>query len=95
MAVFPFTPTLYPFATDSQYRDYGCSNINHPIFLKITIMAKKEKRFEVVYKDGSQLADGGYRQILVNKETGVNYLSWKNGYGAGITPLLDSDGKVS
>ena len=34
------------------------------------------------------------RQILVDKETGVNYLCWKSGYGAGITPLLDSEGKV-
>ena len=36
----------------------------------------------------------GVRQILVDKETGVHYLAWKSGYGAGITPLLDSDGKV-
>lgn len=36
----------------------------------------------------------GIRQILVDKETGVNYLCWKSGYGAGITPLLDSEGKV-
>ena len=38
--------------------------------------------------------DEGVRQILVDKETGVNYLCWKSGYGAGITPLLDSEGKV-
>ena len=57
-------------------------------------MAKKENRFEVVYKDGTQLGDEGYRQILVDKETGVHYLLWKSGYGAGITPLLDSEGKV-
>lgn len=57
-------------------------------------MAKKDTRFEVVYKDGGQLRDEGYRQILVDKETGVNYLLWKSGYGAGITPLLDSEGKV-
>ena len=57
-------------------------------------MAKKEKRFEIVFKDGSQLADEGLRQILVDKETGVNYLCWKAGYAAGITPLLDSEGKV-
>jgi hypothetical protein len=57
-------------------------------------MAKKENRFEVIYKDGSQLTDEGTRQILVDRETGVNYLAWKAGYGAGITPLLDSDGKV-
>ena len=57
-------------------------------------MAKKEQRFEVIYKDGSQLSDEGLRQILVDKETGVHYLVWKSGYGAGMTPLLDSDGKV-
>jgi hypothetical protein len=53
---------------------------------------KKEERFEVIYKDGSELKNGGIRQILLDKETGVNYLLWKAGYGAGITPLLDSDG---
>ena len=57
-------------------------------------MAKKEERFEVIFRDGSQLKDEGVRQILVDKETGVNYLCWKSGYGAGITPLLDSEGKV-
>ena len=57
-------------------------------------MAKKEERFEVTFRDGSQLKDEGVRQILVDKETGVNYLCWKSGYGAAITPLLDSGGKV-
>ena len=57
-------------------------------------MAKQEERFEVVYKDGSEMKNSGVRQIIVDKETGVNYLAWKAGYGAGITPLLDSDGKV-
>ena len=37
-------------------------------------MAKKEERFEVTFRDGSQLKDEGVRQILVDKETGVNYL---------------------
>ena len=55
-------------------------------------MAKKEERFEVTFRDGSQLKDEGVRQILVDKETGVNYLCWKSGYGAAITPLLDSYG---
>ena len=49
-------------------------------------MAKKEERFEVIFRDGSSLKDDGVRQILVDKETGVNYLCWKSGYGAGITP---------
>ena len=57
-------------------------------------MARKENRFEVVYKDGSELKDGGSRQILVDRETGVNYIVWKSGYAGGITPLLDREGKV-
>ena len=57
-------------------------------------MAKTEERFEVVYTDGSQLKDSGIRQILIDRETGVNYLIWKSGYAGGITPLLDSEGKV-
>ncbi len=57
-------------------------------------MAKKENRFVVTFKDGSSMLEEGARQIIVDKETGVHYLSWKCGYGAGITPLLDADGKV-
>ena len=34
------------------------------------------------------------RQILVDGETGVNYLVWKSGYAGGITPFLDSEGIV-
>ena len=57
-------------------------------------MAKKEPGFEVIYKDGSSLKDSGVRQILVDKETGVNYLLWSAAYAGSITPLLDSDGNV-
>ena len=57
-------------------------------------MAKKEERVEVRVREGSSLKDEGVLQILVDKETGVNYLCWKSGYGAGITPLLDSEEKV-
>ena len=57
-------------------------------------MAKKENRFKVVFKDGSQLSDDGVRQVLVDMETGVNYLVWESGYAGGITPLLDSKGNV-
>ena len=58
-------------------------------------MGKKEERFEVVFTDGSQMKDSGMRQILVDGETGVNYLAWKSGYAGGITPLLDSEGNVA
>ena len=64
------------------------------ILMEVYEMAKKESRFEIVFKDGAQLKDDGLRQILVDTETGVNYLVWKSGYAGGITPLLDSDGKV-
>ena len=40
------------------------------------------------------MKESGARQILVDGETGVNYLVWKSGYAGGITPLLDSEGKV-
>lgn len=57
-------------------------------------MSKKDNRFEIVFKDGTAMNEEGVRQIMVDKETGVHYLCWKTGYGAGITPLLDSEGKV-
>lgn len=57
-------------------------------------MNKREDRFEIVFTEGSQMKESGMKQILVDRETGVHYLTWKSGYGAGITPLLDSDGKV-
>ena len=60
-------------------------------YAKKYFRSEKEERFEVTFRDGSQLKDEGVRQILVDKETGVNYLCWKSGYGAAITPLLDSE----
>ena len=46
-------------------------------------MAKKENRFTVTFRDGGQLSEEGVRQILVDTETGVNYLVWKSGYAGG------------
>ena len=56
-------------------------------------MAKDTDRFVIIHKEGSQIKDEGFRQIMVDKETGVTYLLWKAGYGSAITPLLDADGK--
>lgn len=53
----------------------------------------KEKRFEIIEEEGMSLSEGGKRQILRDKETGINYLYIRVGYSGGITPLLDSDGK--
>ncbi len=57
-------------------------------------MSKNENRFKSILKEGSSLSDDGIRQILVDTETGVNYLLWKSGYAGSVTPLLDSSGNV-
>lgn len=49
----------------------------------------KDKRFEIVYGKGA-LAN---TRILVDKETGVNYLFHGEGYAGGLTVLLGKDGK--
>ena len=54
---------------------------------------KMTDRFEMIHKEGSQLSTPGQRMVVVDKETGVNYLFVIAGYGMGITPLLDADGK--
>lgn len=50
----------------------------------------KNNRFEKVY---SQSSFSGSTQILVDKETGVNYIYHSSGYGGGLSPLLDREGK--
>ena len=45
--------------------------------------------FVVLYTSGEVV----YWQDKVDKQTGVNYLFVKSGYGAGLTPLLDENGK--
>lgn len=50
---------------------------------------KKDKRFEIVSTQGTIES---YR-VIVDKETGVNYLYVSNGTSGGLTVLLDSQGK--
>ena len=54
---------------------------------------KNNDRFEVILKEGSSLSETGRIQVLVDKETGVNYLWVVSGYAGGLTPLLEADGK--
>lgn len=49
-----------------------------------------QKRFEILYKQGSGF--GVYVRVLRDKKTGVQYLLAGEGYGAGLTPLLDKNG---
>lgn len=56
-------------------------------------MAKNvKKRFETVHQEGVMQIT----KIIIDKKTGVNYLCIMDGTvgSVGITPLLDSDGKV-
>lgn len=52
-------------------------------------MAKDNERFQKIYKQGMVTVT----EIWVDTVTGVNYLFHIDGYGAGLTPLLGSDGK--
>ena len=54
-------------------------------------MAKNDDRFIKVYSHG-----GGFSKpatyILVDRQTGVNYLYAQSGYAGGMTVLLNRDG---
>ncbi|SFD27180.1 DUF6440 family protein [Ruminococcus albus] len=50
----------------------------------------KNNRFETVYSQGTI----DVVKVLVDKETGVNYVFTKEGYAGGLTPLLDENGNV-
>ncbi|MBQ2945958.1 MAG: xylan 1,4-beta-xylosidase [Clostridia bacterium] len=50
----------------------------------------KEKRFIKIHEESSFTTG---KTVLVDRETGVHYLYVSSGYGGGLTPLLDSDGK--
>ena len=49
-----------------------------------------KKRFEI--KNTQGVFNTG--KIIVDTETGVNYLFWQEGYAGGLTPLLNRDGTV-
>ena len=51
---------------------------------------KNDKRFIVTYSQGGFTNPGV--QVLVDKQTGVNYMYAYSGYSGGLTPLLNRDG---
>ena len=51
-------------------------------------MAKKGKRFIEVDSEGGMTIS----KVLVDRQTGVNYLFHASGYAGGLTPLLKPDG---
>lgn len=52
----------------------------------------RDKRFTIVEKNGIGFASSAC--VIVDNETGVNYLFVSSGYAGGLTPLLDSKGNV-
>lgn len=50
-----------------------------------------DSRFEKVHTEGNGLTKEA-KTILVDKETGVNYLFVTFGNAGGLTPLLDAQG---
>ena len=53
-------------------------------------MAKKETRFIKILEEGGFL---GSSEIWVDTQTGVQYLLHYNGNAAGLTVLVDAEGK--
>lgn len=52
----------------------------------------KDKRFSIDERNGMGLTTEAV--VIVDNETGVNYLFVKSGYGGGLTPLLDAKGNI-
>ena len=52
---------------------------------------KKPKRFAVKYKESQFVST---IEIMVDRETGVNYLLVNQGHGVSMNPLLDANGQV-
>lgn len=48
-------------------------------------------RFDIKERENMSLITEA--SIIIDKETGVNYLFVHRGYGGGLTPLLDAEGK--
>ena len=55
----------------------------------VTTMGKD--RFDIKEREGLSLMTDAV--IIIDKETGVHYLYVCRGYGGGLTPLLDAEGK--
>ena len=55
-------------------------------------MAKKDIRVKVIKM--RQLSEDGVPSVHIDTGARYRYLAWKSGYAGGITPLLDSAGRV-
>lgn len=55
-----------------------------------TVKAAESERFKLIdsYEDFSNKI-----RVFVDNDTGVQYLMYKNGYGVGVTVMVDGEGK--
>lgn len=51
---------------------------------------KQDNRFVCIFRQMNTHAIS----VLIDTKTGVNYLYVREGFGGGLTPLLDAEGKV-
>ena len=54
-------------------------------------MDKKEERFVMTYSQGGFLSN--LLEVWVDRQTGVNYLYCATGQSAGLSVMLDRDGR--
>ncbi|MCH5286125.1 MAG: hypothetical protein J1E43_01780 [Christensenellaceae bacterium] len=52
---------------------------------------KKPRRYVIKYSENHDFMS---MQIMVDRQTGVNYLLVNQGHGVSMTPLLDENGQV-
>ena len=52
---------------------------------------KNDKKYIKIFREGSLTES---IEVLLDTETGVNYICFAASYGLGLTPLLDEEGKV-
>lgn len=53
-------------------------------------MAKKEKRFQTEFKESDIATES---RVIVDSQTGVQYLFFFNGGAGGMTLLVDTEGR--
>ena len=52
-----------------------------------------DKRFRFESTESKSTISASWTQIIVDTNTGVQYLYMQSGYGGGLTVLVDKDGK--
>ena len=73
------------------YLTNGALSPKMPIFTTQNANTMAKDRFDIKEKEGVSFMTDAI--VIVDKETGVNYLFVCRGYGGGLTPLLDANGK--